>query len=348
MVEEEDMRKRTSRWHFVINGEECGKASLQLKNNKASDLDGIQAEHIKNGSLNLNRHIAGLFTGLVKHGCIPRNFRETGIIPILKDQAGDRNNPDNSRGIAISLVLGKLLEKIIMAKYQRIWHTNKQHIGFKADHGCDMSTFVVQESINYFPENGNEIVFGCFLDLSKAYDRFNHALLFMKLMEQHTPNFIVKFLRNWYKEQDINVKWNSSKSASFKTSNGVRQSSVLSPALCNVYIDDLITGLEQSGVGFRMNGRFSDGIAYADDLSLLCTSREGMQRLLEICGSFATDHCLKFNIQKIKSISFRKRRSIYCKETAFSINGESLPKVHDVIHLGHKLSAFPKETTGAM
>ena len=211
-----------------------------------------------------------------------------------------------------------------------------------------MSTFVVQKCTNYFLENGNEIVFRCFLDLSKVYDRGNHALLFMKLMERHTPTFIVKFLRNWYKEQDLYVKWNSSKSASFKTSNGVRQGSVLSPALFNVYVDDLITGSEQSGVGVRINGRFSGGIAYADDLSLLSTSREGMQRLLQICESFATDHCLKFNIQKSKSISFRKRRSIYCRETAFSINGESLPEVHDVIHLGHKLSAVPKETTGAV
>ena len=73
-----------------------------------------------------------------------------------------------------------------------------------------------------------------------------------------------------------------------------------------------------------------------------------MQRLLEICESFATDHYLKFNIQRSKSISFRKRRSIYCKETAFSINGECLPEVHDVIHLGHKLLAAPKETTGAV
>ena len=202
-----------------------------------------------------------------------------------------------------------------MAKYQRIWHTNKQQFGFKAGHGCDMSTFVVQESINYLLENENKIVFGCFLDLSKVYDRVNHALLLMKLMERHTPTFIVKFLRNWYKE-DLYVKWKSSKSGFFKTSNGVRQGSVLSPALFNVYVDDLITGLEQSGVGFRINGRCSGGIAYVDDLSLQSTSREGMQRLLEICESFAKDHCLKFNIQKSKSISFRKRRSIYCKETA--------------------------------
>ena len=112
-----------------------------------------------------------------------------------------------------------------------------------------MSTVVVRTSINYFLENENEIVFECFLDLSKAYDKVNHTLLFMKLMKRPTPTFIVKFLRNRFREQDLYVKWNSSKSASFKTSNGVRQGSVLSPALFIVYVDDLSNGLEQSGVG---------------------------------------------------------------------------------------------------
>ena len=68
-----------------------------------------------------------------------------------------------------------------------------------------------------------------------------------------------------------------------------------------------------------------------------------MQRLLKICGSFARDHCPKFKLQKRKLISFRKRQSIYCKETNFSINGEHLLEVHDVTHLGHKLSAFARE-----
>ena len=54
------------------------------------------------------------------HGCIPRKFRETAVIPILKDKAGDRNNPDNYRGTVISSVLEKLIEKIVMAKFQSI------------------------------------------------------------------------------------------------------------------------------------------------------------------------------------------------------------------------------------
>ena len=161
-----------------------------------------------------------------------------------------------------------------MAKYQRIWHIKKQKILLQGCHGCDMSTFVVEESINYFIENGSEIAFGIFLDLSKACDRVNHALLFVKLMERHTPTFIMKFPLNWYKEQNLYAKWNSSKSASFKTSNGVRQGSLLTSSLFDVYVDDSISGLEQSGVGVRINGRFSGGIAYTDDLFLLSTRRE--------------------------------------------------------------------------
>ena len=63
-----------------------------------------------------------------------------------------------------------------------------------------------------------------------------------------------------------------------------------------------MTGLQQSGVDDRISGRFSGGIAYADDLSLLSTSREGMHRLLEICEIFATDYCLNSSIQKVNQL----------------------------------------------
>ena len=55
--------------------------------------------------------------------------------------------------------------------------------------------------------------------------------------------------------------------------------------------------------------------------------------LLEICESFVKENCLKFNIQKSKSIIFRRRQSVYCKESAFFINGEYLPEVQEVTHL---------------
>lgn len=66
-------------------------------------------------------------------------------------------------------------------------YSASQQFGFKAYHGCDMATFVVKESINYFLDNGNDFVFGSFLDLSKAYDRVCHPKVFLKLLEHEAP-----------------------------------------------------------------------------------------------------------------------------------------------------------------
>ena len=41
---------------------------------------------------------------------VPRSLTESAIVPILKDQSGDTNDPDN-RGIAISSTLRKMLGK---------------------------------------------------------------------------------------------------------------------------------------------------------------------------------------------------------------------------------------------
>ena len=220
-------------WKFIITAEDCRSAASRLKSGKAADSDGIQAEHLKNGSYHLYCHIAGLCVGILKHGYLPSALRRTTIIPIIKDNAGSRNDPENYRGIAISSVLGKLIENIILAKYHKIWTSENQQFGFKSGHGCDMAGFVVKEAVSHYLENGNDVLFGCFLDLSKAYDRVSHPILLKKMLERGTPAFIVKFLRNWYDQQVMFVRWNSSTSTAFKVSNGVRQGSVLSPVLFN-------------------------------------------------------------------------------------------------------------------
>ena len=102
--------ERESWWKFVITTDECRRVALQMKNNKATDADGIQTEHLKNGSHDFIVILLGYVQESSNMVVSPvGTLRCTVIVPILKDNSGDRNDPDNYRRITISSVLGKLI-----------------------------------------------------------------------------------------------------------------------------------------------------------------------------------------------------------------------------------------------
>ena len=92
-------------------------------------------------------------------------------------------------------------------------------------------------------------VFSAFLDVSKAFDRTYHNLLFAKLINRNVPMCIVRLLMSWYRQQTMQVKWDPNYSSPFPVTNGVRQGGVLSPYLFAVYLDELYpAGISQGGM----------------------------------------------------------------------------------------------------
>ena len=107
---------------------------------------------------------------------------------------------------------------------------------FKTKHGTELSIFVLKQVIEYYITNSSN-VYICYLDLSKAFDRTEHVVLFRKLQEQKIPLLIVRLLENWYKSQRFYIQWGSLISEPFNVSDGVRQGGIMSPVLFNVYTD---------------------------------------------------------------------------------------------------------------
>ena len=84
----------------------------------------------------------------------------------------------------------------------------------------------------------------------------------------------------------------------FGIKNGTTQGSVLSPAFFNVYIDDLLTELKNSGVGCNIGGRFFGTAGYVDDtllLAHLAPCRSAMAQMIKICEEYGTVNSLKFS-----------------------------------------------------
>ena len=62
----------------------------------------------------------------------------------------------------------------------------------------------------------------------------------------------------------------------------MRQGSLLSPHLFNIFADDLLKHLALSEYGIHIGGRKVSAFAYADDISLISTSVPGLQMFVSL------------------------------------------------------------------
>ena len=74
-----------------------------------------------------------------------------------------------------------------------------------------------------------------FLDAEKAFDTVCHWSLVDKLLQWNISSPFIGILMYWYSNQEFYIKWYNQLSSPFTVSNGVRQGSVLSLTLFNVF-----------------------------------------------------------------------------------------------------------------
>lgn len=77
----------------------------------------------------------------------------------------------NYCSIAISGILGKILDHIILRNHNDVLRTSELQFGFKQHHSTTQSTFVVKEILIYYSTNQTP-VFVMFLGASKAFDGY--------------------------------------------------------------------------------------------------------------------------------------------------------------------------------
>ena len=97
----------------------------------------------------------------------------------------------------------------------------------------------------------NSPLFLASLDAEKCFDSICHTSLFVKLIDL-IPMYHWSFLYTWYGKLHAMVKWNGQYSPIFSVTRGTRQGSILSPDLFNIFINQLLIELQNTGYGVNI------------------------------------------------------------------------------------------------
>ena len=321
--------------NFYVNADDIRNIIVKLNKNKGDGGIGYNSNHLIFGSQSLFQHIGNLIELMVSHGYTPSLMSQSHIVSIPKDKRGNLQSSDNYRGISLSNALCKVVDLWVLSKCSHLLLSSDMQYAFKINHSTVMCTTMVKEIISYYNSNHSD-VYACLVDASKAYDKLNFGKLFQILIDRGIPNLIIRLLFQSYTHQQIHAKWGSSVSDSFTAQNGVKQGSILSTVLFNIYMDTLLYKLKDLGNGCHIGHKFYGALAYADDLVLLSPSVKALQEMINLCEIFGTEYSLQFTERKTECIRFGE--NIKANPPIY-MSGSKLQWKTQVKHLGNMISS---------
>ena len=72
------------------------------------------------------------------------------IIPIPESTKNSHNDSSNYRGIALSSIIGKVFDLLILNTNREVLKSSVTQFGFKEKHSTSQCTFVLNEVVHYY------------------------------------------------------------------------------------------------------------------------------------------------------------------------------------------------------
>ena len=124
------------------------------------------------------------------HGHVTLFLLVATLIPIIKDKLGSISSSKNYRSIALSSVILKIIDWVILLLFGTSLCLDDLQFAYQPGGSTTMHTWAVIETIGYFMRHGSEI-FACTMDMTKAFDLVKHSLLYKKLMTSEIPAIFI-------------------------------------------------------------------------------------------------------------------------------------------------------------
>ena len=207
------------------------------------------------------------------------------------------------RPILVCSPLQKLLEARFLPKLMNYLKNDlhKSQIGFVPGQGIEVNLLQAFCVIKISTEEKKmHCKYGLFIDFANAYNTVPHSLLFRKLRQKKCLDVEeIDYLEALYSRYRIRIG-----NKVIKYNKGVAQGSILSPALFDIFIEDLAQDLSKV-----MGIDFEDVLFYADDILVLCQTQAQLKQCIEIIEEWSKQNGMELNKKKSGILPFTSRRS---------------------------------------
>ena len=154
-----------------------------LKSGKAVGLDRIQAHLLKDYADIVAKPVPFIINTLLRTAQVPSDWKSARVIPLFKK--GKADEMDNYRPISILPVLSKVLEWAVHIQLYKYLQQNKilapYQCGFRKCHPTEFAALSFSDNIRRNTVHGQLTTSAVFIDLRKAFDTVDNAVLLGKL-----------------------------------------------------------------------------------------------------------------------------------------------------------------------
>ena len=314
--------------HMQITTQETMRALKSLKNNKAPDITGLMAEHIKYAGSGTAEALCKIINKIYRESEIPASLKRGVLTPVFKK--GSPEDPGNYRGISVTPIILKVLEHIFRTRHDKILQASQSSLQTGFTKGTSSATAaILLTECQMEAKSKREALYLTTLDTQKAFDVVNHNILLHRLYNDGIQGKDWLLLKDLYDNMTTTVKWNGDISRSVGIKQGVRQGGVLSTDHYKRYNNPLLLQLEEYFTGATIGTTKIQHITCADDIALISSTPREMQEMLLTVETYSKESRYKINPTKSALISYNATETPY-----LTLHGDKIPPEEETVHLG--------------
>ena len=230
---------------------------------KATGLDELLARFIKDGSSVIAKPLTHIVNLSITTGNIPDDLKAARVVPLYKKKG--KTNVENYRPISVLSIISKVFEKVVFNQLNNFLTEHKLlytfQSGFRSSYSTDTCLIHLTDYIKQECDNGNYTGM-VLLDLQKAFDTVDHAILLKKLSSVGVDELSICWFRSYLTGRVQVTDVDGTMSVAKGITCGVPQGSILGPLSFLLYINDM-----SAAVKCKL-------LLYADDSVLLASGKD--------------------------------------------------------------------------